>query len=405
MRSPHLAHSLYICVLVIFVGVLIYPSCGLSNSSCPSEFAHFKKSFLNAPEQHMRAESLLNMFASDRVRAFPFLLKAFENDSLAVQVTAARLISSYYVKVPYYEGQEADTASGKWPSSIASHSDKAVGLLLRYRYSESIELKLSCLQSLCIMGKADTATVDEMYSVAAGQNSHSWVIDTFLLSKDANARDMYIDAQKRNALLILRWLAERGVLRDYIRLRLQMLYDSLPSQSPSETKEYRDMIRAIIGCSYRKDDTLFFSTLGFEDDYWIPADADAYCDKWVNSSNPAFNVYPDADCANFGSQCLIAGGLSSISTAAGHDNKGCIPGCDELNAYLSSNPLVTKSALITDIMEMTNPHSAIPSNFNVGDIAILGNESDAFKHTVICSKVIEGNDGIEYYFSAHSNLT
>lgn len=61
-----------------------------------------------------------------------------------------------------------------------------------------------------------------------------------------------------------------------------------------------------------------------------------YAERWWNSSNSNFNFYDD-DCANFVSQCLIAGGFNL------YDNdehyyvvEHAIIRCDDLHRYLSN---------------------------------------------------------------------
>ena len=65
------------------------------------------------------------------------------------------------------------------------------------------------------------------------------------------------------------------------------------------------------------------------------ANAVAYAKQWWNGYNPAYNNYNGSggDCANFVSQCLIAGGqsLSGCST----DGKGCVPGVSNLKSCLT----------------------------------------------------------------------
>ena len=55
-----------------------------------------------------------------------------------------------------------------------------------------------------------------------------------------------------------------------------------------------------------------------------PSAAVNYAKAHCKSYNYNYNTYPGADCANFVSQCLIAGGLS-LSGCDGLDNKGAIP--------------------------------------------------------------------------------
>ena len=49
-----------------------------------------------------------------------------------------------------------------------------------------------------------------------------------------------------------------------------------------------------------------------------------YARKYCQNYNPDYKKYANADCANFVSQCLIAGG-QSLSGCSGLDAKGAIP--------------------------------------------------------------------------------
>ena len=64
-----------------------------------------------------------------------------------------------------------------------------------------------------------------------------------------------------------------------------------------------------------------------------PQAAANYADTWWNGRNPAYYDYGYNDCANFVSQCLIAGGLS-LGAGPGVDSLGCIPWCDNLHLNL-----------------------------------------------------------------------
>jgi hypothetical protein len=66
-----------------------------------------------------------------------------------------------------------------------------------------------------------------------------------------------------------------------------------------------------------------------------PQAAVNYADTWWNGRNPNYHDYSSegGDCANFVSQCLIAGGLD-LSVHPGADSWGCIPSCTNLHDYL-----------------------------------------------------------------------
>ena len=68
---------------------------------------------------------------------------------------------------------------------------------------------------------------------------------------------------------------------------------------------------------------LFLLLLGLAISYNANA-AVNYALNHCRNYNRAYNSYPGADCANFVSQCLIAGG-QSLSGCSGLDSKGTLP--------------------------------------------------------------------------------
>ena len=63
-----------------------------------------------------------------------------------------------------------------------------------------------------------------------------------------------------------------------------------------------------------------------------------YALKHCRNYNKAYNSYPGADCANFVSQCLIAGGLS-LKGCHGLDGKGTLPLVSNLRKCLSKKKM------------------------------------------------------------------
>ncbi len=64
----------------------------------------------------------------------------------------------------------------------------------------------------------------------------------------------------------------------------------------------------------------------------------SYARKYCRNYNPKYHNYASSggDCANFVSQCLVAGGMS-FSNCGGKDNKGMIPYVPNLENCLSNN--------------------------------------------------------------------
>jgi len=105
----------------------------------------------------------------------------------------------------------------------------------------------------------------------------------------------------------------------------------------------------------------------------------AYAEQWWDGRNPEYNDYGQNDCANFVSQCLIAGGLDLSSGVT--DPCGCIISCTKLNQYLVS----LGAQPVTWLRGHEPPE---PENFLPGDVAIFGYTDEngslhAYAHAVI----------------------
>jgi len=130
---------------------------------------------------------------------------------------------------------------------------------------------------------------------------------------------------------------------------------------------------------------------------YSPANAASYAEQWWNAYNPAYANYNNSggDCANFGSQCLKAGGMN-LSNGPGLDGYGCIIACDNLHknftTYQGCNSSTTYSGHKT---------SGYPTWFTQGDIVLFGanssNPNDPWQHTAI--NVVTGTPALD----AHSN--
>ena len=106
-----------------------------------------------------------------------------------------------------------------------------------------------------------------------------------------------------------------------------------------------------------------------------PLKAIQYANQWWNKRNPKFQSYGVGDCANFVSQCLIAGGLN-LRASASADTSGSIGECVNLDAFL------TKTLKAT--IWKTSSRSRAPTGLQPGDVAIFGNWL-GLRHAVIVS--------------------
>ncbi|MGQ4875445.1 MAG: glycosyl hydrolase family 18 protein [Promethearchaeia archaeon] len=132
-----------------------------------------------------------------------------------------------------------------------------------------------------------------------------------------------------------------------------------------------------------------------------------YAYKWWNGYNPHYNDYSASggDCANFVSQCLIAGGLSLHNGTDGtgygvypdqdrtsSDSKGTIPYCDYLDQHL-------RKYQDTNVYYTTEPSLTIPAEITIGDVVIFGNATnDKYKHAMI----VVWRNSTELGLAAHS---
>ena len=121
--------------------------------------------------------------------------------------------------------------------------------------------------------------------------------------------------------------------------------------------------------------------------------ASNYADNWYSAPNPAYcqDYYNEGvDCANFVSQCLIAGGLNLYGGGL-TDGYGCIPSCDNLNTNLVSYQGCAHTSL----------SSGYPSWFTQGDVVMFGDEAsspnDPWEHAAI--NVVTGTPALD----AHTN--
>jgi len=97
---------------------------------------------------------------------------------------------------------------------------------------------------------------------------------------------------------------------------------------------------------------------------YYPLKAIQYSDQWWNKRNPKFQSYGFGDCANFVSQCLIAGGLN-LRASSSADTRGSIGQCMDLDAFLTNTLKAT--------VWKTSSSSRAPIGLQPGDVAIFGN--------------------------------
>ena len=120
-----------------------------------------------------------------------------------------------------------------------------------------------------------------------------------------------------------------------------------------------------------------------------------YARKYCKKYNSNYKKYPNADCANFVSQCLIAGG-ENLSKCGGKDAKGAIPyvpnlrSCLEKLGWRSSVGVNKKFKAGYPFFEGKN-HAMIATGVNGNKITYYGHTNDR------CDYSLVNNNYIYYY--------
>lgn len=120
-----------------------------------------------------------------------------------------------------------------------------------------------------------------------------------------------------------------------------------------------------------------------------PLKAVQYADLWWNKRNPRFQSYGFSDCANYVSQCLIAGGLN-LRVSPSADKSGSIATCSGLDTYLTN----TLKATVWKTSSVARP----PAALQPGDVAIFGNWL-GLRHAVFVSALQSNGQPL---FNAHT---
>lgn len=138
-----------------------------------------------------------------------------------------------------------------------------------------------------------------------------------------------------------------------------------------------------------------------------------YAKKWAYKSNPNFPSF-DGDCANFISQCLLAGGFEmngdwycnpDLNPRALFDQnynwKWSIlwSGAKEQYEYLKNSNIVSEEVVITGVDEITAAINDPENPVKVGDVMYLKFDQDRPHHATIISKIEDGM----VYFAAHTD--
>ena len=134
--------------------------------------------------------------------------------------------------------------------------------------------------------------------------------------------------------------------------------------------------------------------------FYLRNAAYGYANQWFQSRNPHYNDYTGVggDCANFVSQCLIAGGMSLWQGTNGQgygvypdvdrpseSSNGTMPYCDYLHQHLTKYEPVNYYYFVSGV------NATIPASIQVGDPVIFGNATDRYKHAMLVVAVGAGD--------------
>ncbi len=249
---------------------------------------------------------------------------------------------------------------------------------------------------VCHLGLRDIATVaaSEILHRALSDNDPYVAVDAaIILAQLGYTDDAFPKLQELSTheamyvrLAVLRGLATIGDEKS-LNLVRQLLTDKEPLVSKRSQKILQD---------FGKEFTIKESRTSRSSSY-NPDAAAQYAETWWNSRNPSYHDYGDYDCANFVSQCLIAGGLdlSAGTNGSGYgvDSYGCMYNCDQQHTHLTTY----QDVIYERRYNTSSPRE--PLWFVKGDAAIYGNSTDRWRHSVFA---VIGDDDNYVALNAHS---
>jgi GH25 family lysozyme M1 (1,4-beta-N-acetylmuramidase)/uncharacterized protein YraI len=176
-----------------------------------------------------------------------------------------------------------------------------------------------------------------------------------------------------------------GSGEDYVEMYLDGRWNDIgPPQFPSTTRYYV--------CEWENDDS---------DNIFSPEGSVGYAEYWWNKRNSHYSDYSNVggDCANFVSQCLIAGGLTlwkgSNGNGGGLDGRGCLPFCDNLHLHLKNYQSISYQRCV----KSGSWDNELPLWVSPGTVLIYGTEGgDELRRTVI----VTGGNGNTALVSVHT---
>jgi uncharacterized protein YraI len=176
-----------------------------------------------------------------------------------------------------------------------------------------------------------------------------------------------------------------GTGEDYVEMYIDGRWNDVgPPQFPSTTRYYV--------CEWEKDNN---------DNIFSSKGSVGYAEFWWNKRNSHYFDYSNVggDCANFVSQCLIAGGLTlwegSNGNGGGLDGRGCLPSCDNLNLHLKNYQSISYQRCV----KSGSWDDELPVWVSPGTVLIYGTAGgDEWRHTVI----VTGGNGNTATVTGHT---
>ena len=255
------------------------------------------------------------------------------------------------------------------------------------RYDALVVESCVSLYKISVMYKQtfDDSLLSILEYYARGTNSENWNLEHTIRFRDYNPQSPWLkryceekgfnvdEYTKQRAILEIRRIAIEGFfLVDNIKnneILIEIMNNDKGLHSVEEPFYLKNMIKRF----FKRKERGKFYDLNYKlykndqrDPNWNGELSASYCRQYYDYDdyNEAYHAY-DNDCANFGSQCLIAGGLDlhDYNGSQYLDDRGCIPSAPNLHTYLSSRPDVKSKTISFWSHQSWNPDEHIPDWF------------------------------------------
>lgn len=335
---------------------------------------YLEKLLLEDPASNVRAECATALTAFESIDSCPVLIEALEDSVNEVQLAAALALAAL-----------GDTTY-------------CVSVLERLSKLEDKKFRLKVLKGFKDI-KTERA-IQDLRNAMNDKDPQVAVGAAIRLAELGYCEYAFPTLKKllTNSNKYIRSAAMRGLAEIGDATSLQLIKGMLHDESPYVRQRTRTTLKSYFNIEVPKPKD------GNSMRNYDPDAAAAYADTYWENYNPDYHDYapPEegGDCANFVSQCLIAGGLdlsAGIDETLpqgidpgqnGVDDWGCIPNCDNLHIHLMNYQGVT---LYERLLEDDWPQE--PDWFVKGDPAIYNEADNPWKHAVFA------RSGDEYFYA------